>query len=75
VDLQPRVGVGSGGGGPSREEMVAAVARDIRGRVPAPFDVALVDKAIGTPSPTQVGGRGTRLRLAVVARCLLQSPD
>jgi len=54
VDLQPRTG-GVGSGGQSREELMGAVARDIKGRLPAPFDVALVRKAIGTPSPTQVG--------------------
>ena len=52
VDLQPRVG--GGGGEQSREDLVSGVARDIRGRLPAPFDVPLIRKAIGVPSPTQV---------------------
>lgn len=54
VDLQPRTGAG-GAGGISREELVAGVVRDIKGRLPQPFDIPLVRKAISTPTPTQVG--------------------
>jgi dynein heavy chain len=53
LDLQPRTG-GGPGSAPSREEVVGAVARDIRGRLPEPFDVLLLRKAFGVPSPTQV---------------------
>jgi hypothetical protein len=55
LDLQPRTG--GAGDGASREEVVAGVARDIRSRLPEPFDVPLLRKSMGTPSPTQVRAR------------------
>jgi dynein heavy chain len=52
VAMQPRAG--SGGGGVSRDEFVGGVARDIAGKIPAPFDLPLLRKQLGAPSPTQV---------------------
>ena len=50
--MQPRTG--TSGSGVSREEFVGGVARDINSKIPEPFDVQLLRKAIGVPSPTQV---------------------
>lgn len=52
VDLQPRTG--SVGTGISREEFIAQVARDIQTKIPEPFDLPLLKKEIGVPSPVQV---------------------
>jgi dynein heavy chain len=52
VDLQPRIG--GGGGGASREDFIAGVARDIQSKIPEPFDIAIIKKEIGVPSPVQV---------------------
>jgi len=52
VDLQPRAG--GSGGGMSREEFIGNVARDIQGKLPEPFDLQVLKKEIGVPSPTQV---------------------
>lgn len=52
VDLQPRTG--GAGGGVSREEFISGVARDIQAKLPEPFDLALLKKDMGVPSPTQV---------------------
>jgi dynein heavy chain, axonemal len=52
VDLQPRTGGRTGG--VSREEFVGGVARDIQSKLPEPFDLPLLKKEIGIPSPTQV---------------------
>lgn len=52
VDLQPRVG--SSGSGISREAFIGNVARDVSSKIPEPFDVPLLRKSIGIPSPTQV---------------------
>jgi hypothetical protein len=40
--------------GVSREEFISGVARDVAGKVPEPFDLPLLKKEIGIPSPTQV---------------------
>lgn len=40
--------------GISREEFIAGVARDIQTKIPEPFDMPLLKKEIGIPSPTQV---------------------
>ena len=52
VELQPRVGGKKTG--VSREEFIGGVARDIVGKIPDPFDIAVLKKEIGVPSPTQV---------------------
>jgi dynein heavy chain len=52
VDLQPRVAGASGG--VSREDFIANVANDILGKIPAVFDMPLIKKQLGVPSPTQV---------------------
>ena len=52
VDLQPRVG--TSGSGVSREVFIGNVARDVSSKIPEPFDVPLLRKSIGVPSPTQV---------------------
>jgi dynein heavy chain len=52
VDLQPRAGGASGG--ISREEFIGNVARDIQGKLPEPFDMQILKKEIGIPTPTQV---------------------
>lgn len=40
--------------GVSREEFIATVARDIQVKIPEQFDLPLLKKEIGVPSPTQV---------------------
>lgn len=40
--------------GMSREDFIAGVARDIQSKIPTPFDLPLLKKEIGIPSPTQV---------------------
>ena len=51
--LQPRA-VG-GGGGVSREDSVGATVRDILARLPPePFDLPLLRRRLGVPSPTQI---------------------
>ncbi|KAJ3336288.1 Dynein heavy chain 10, axonemal, partial [Gonapodya sp. JEL0774] len=52
LSLQPRTSDGSGG--TSRESFIASIASDIQGKLPATFDLARIQKSIGTPSPTQV---------------------
>lgn len=52
IDLQPRVGTAAGG--LSREEFVANVARDIAAKIPEQFDLPLLTKGLGVPTPTQV---------------------
>ncbi|GMH41526.1 hypothetical protein BSKO_09436 [Bryopsis sp. KO-2023] len=52
ISLQPRSG--GGGSGISREDFIRNVARDIQDRIPEPFDLGLLKKEIGIPSPTQV---------------------
>eukprot|EP00955_Chlamydomonas_euryale_P094425 364857-Chlamydomonas_euryale.AAC.10 len=52
VDLQPRAGGASTG--VSREDFIAGVARDIQAKIPKPFDLPVIKKEIGIPSPTQV---------------------
>ena len=52
MDLQPRVG--TSGSGISRETFIGNVARDVSSKIPEPFDVPLLRKSIGVPSPTQV---------------------
>jgi dynein heavy chain len=52
IDLQPRVGRAAGG--ISREVLVAGVARDIAAKIPEPFDLPLLAKGMGVPTPTQV---------------------
>lgn len=52
VDLQPRTGAGAAG--ISREDFIAGVARDIQAKIPQPFDLPVLRKEIGVPSPTQV---------------------
>lgn len=52
IDLQPRVGAAAGG--ISREEFVASVARDVAAKIPEQFDLPLLAKGLGVPTPTQV---------------------
>jgi len=52
VSLQPRVG--GSGGGLSREEFIGNVARDIQSKIPEPFDMPVIRKEIGVPTPTGV---------------------
>jgi len=40
--------------GVSREDFIAGVARDIQSKIPPRFDLPLLKKEIGVPSPTQV---------------------
>lgn len=52
IDLQPRVGAAAGG--TSREAVVAGIARDIAAKIPEQFDVLLLTKGLGVPTPTQM---------------------
>lgn len=52
ISLQPRSS--SGGSGISREAFIGNVGKDIQDRIPEPFDLGLLKKEIGIPSPTQV---------------------
>jgi dynein heavy chain len=52
IDLQPRVGRAAGG--VSREAVVAGVARDIAAKISEQFDLPLLAKGLGVPTPTQV---------------------
>lgn len=52
IELQPRSA--GAGGGASRESLIEAVARDILAKIPEPFDLPVLRKEIGVPSPTQV---------------------
>lgn len=52
VALQPRTG--GSGTGMSREDFVAAVARDIEAKLPEPFDIPVLRRKLGVPSPTQI---------------------
>eukprot|EP00803_Ostreobium_quekettii_P011338 evm.model.scf_1312.1 EVM.evm.TU.scf_1312.1 scf_1312:839-40608(+) len=52
VSMQPRSG--GGGGGVSREVFIRNVGSDIQDRIPEPFDLGLLKKEIGIPSPTQI---------------------
>jgi len=52
IDLQPRQA--GGGSGISREDFIANVARDILSKVPDAFDMQILKKEIGVPTPTQV---------------------
>jgi len=52
VDLQPCTGPVKGG--LSREEFTAGVARDITAKIPEQFDLPLLAKELGVPTPTQV---------------------
>ena len=52
INLQPRTS--SGGGGTSREDFIDTTAQNIIKRLPEPFDINMLKKAIGTPKPTQI---------------------
>lgn len=52
IEMQPRVG--ATGGGISREEYIENVANDVKSRIPDPFDLPVLRREIGTPSPVQV---------------------
>jgi len=52
VGLQPRVGGSSSG--VSREDFIGNVAVDILSKIPEQFDMAVLRKKIGVPSPTMV---------------------
>jgi dynein heavy chain len=52
VDLQPRVGRAAGG--ISREAVVAGIACDISAKIPEQFDLPLLAKGLGVPTPPQV---------------------
>lgn len=70
VDLQPRIGAAQGGA--SREDVIAGVARDIQSKIPDPFDIAIIKKEIGVPSPVQVRA-AARPRLAMLAVAWLKA--
>lgn len=44
--------MGGTGGGISREELLGNLAKDILAKIPDPFDLPLLRKEIGVPSPT-----------------------
>eukprot|EP00163_Fabomonas_tropica_P031148 TRINITY_DN730_c1_g1_i6.p1 TRINITY_DN730_c1_g1~~TRINITY_DN730_c1_g1_i6.p1 ORF type:complete len:4200 (+),score=1431.71 TRINITY_DN730_c1_g1_i6:1002-12602(+) len=52
IDLQPRT-TGSATG-VSREDFIGQVAKDIKGKLPNDFDLQMIKKNIGVPSPTQI---------------------
>ncbi|CAM6084343.1 unnamed protein product [Calypogeia fissa] len=52
VKLQPRAA--AGGGGVKREEIIDKVAVDLLTKLPAPFDLPIIRKEIGLPTPVQV---------------------
>ncbi|CAG9462277.1 unnamed protein product [Pedinophyceae sp. YPF-701] len=52
IDLQPRVGGTSGG--VSREEFIGGVVSDVLAKLPEPFDLPVLRKKIGVPTPVQV---------------------
>ena len=52
IELQPRA-AGSGGG-MTRDEFIKQTAQDILNAIPDPFDLHVIKKEIGVPSPTEV---------------------
>ena len=52
IDLQPRSA--GGGGGMSREDYIGTVAKDVLDKIPELFDMPVIKKQLGIPSPTQV---------------------
>ena len=52
VDMQPRVA--SGGGGASREDLISGTAKDIQKDLPIEYDMMVIKKEFGVPSPVQV---------------------
>lgn len=52
VNLQPRTA--GGGEGVRREDVVDKVATDLLTKIPLPFDLPVLKKKIGIPSPVQV---------------------
>ncbi|EFJ08822.1 hypothetical protein SELMODRAFT_131043 [Selaginella moellendorffii] len=52
VDLQPRGG--DSGGGVRREDIIERVASDILSKLPVPFDLPVLKKRFGVPTPVQV---------------------
>jgi dynein heavy chain len=52
VNLQPRTAGGEGG--VRREDVVDKVATDLLSKIPAPFDLPVLRKSIGIPTPVQV---------------------
>jgi dynein heavy chain, axonemal len=52
IELQPRV-AGSGGG-TTRDDFIKQTAQDILNVIPDPFEVHVIKKEIGVPSPTQI---------------------
>jgi dynein heavy chain len=41
-------------GGISREDFIAGVAKDILAKIPVPFDMPVIRKMVGVPTPCQV---------------------
>eukprot|EP00736_Rhodelphis_marinus_P009344 Rmarinus@m.3249 len=52
VDIQPRTG--SGAGEISREEYIGKIASDIQERLPVQFDLPVIRKGLGVPTPVEV---------------------
>jgi dynein heavy chain len=52
VNLQPRTA--GGGEGVRREDVVDKVATDLLSKIPLPFDLPVLKKKIGIPTPVQV---------------------
>jgi len=52
IALQPRAS--AAGEGITREDVIAGIAKDILGKIPDPFDIQVIRKRIGVPSPVQV---------------------
>jgi dynein heavy chain, axonemal len=52
IEMQPRVG--KSGAGMSREEYIGMIATDVEARIPDQFDLAVIKREIGIPTPAQV---------------------
>jgi dynein heavy chain len=52
ISLQPRTSESAGG--ISREEFISSIASDVQSKLPVPFDIPRIYKAMGIPTPTQV---------------------
>lgn len=52
IELQPRAA--GAGGGMSRDDFIKQTAQDVLNVIPDPFDLYVIKKEIGIPSPTQI---------------------